>query len=71
MKRRPIGFLLPSPAVFTLRKFSNLPGAPLKARADLEPALPDRRINITDVLAVIQGFVGGSYPFDPSPWPCG
>ena len=59
-----------SDAVAVLSKFSNLPGAPLKVRADLEPALPDRRINITDVLAVINGFVGESYPFDPPPWPC-
>ncbi len=57
-------------AIAVLRKFSNLPGVPLKTRTDLEPATPDRRINITDVLAVIGGFVGGSYPLEPPAWSC-
>ena len=58
-------------AIAVLRKFANIPGAPSKSRADLVPELPDRRVDIVDVLGVIQGFVGGSYPFDPPPWPCG
>ncbi|MCH7592132.1 MAG: hypothetical protein IH989_05050 [Planctomycetes bacterium] len=53
-----------------LSKFVAAPGAPIKARADLKPALPDRLINIDDALAAIQGFVGLGYPFAPPPHPC-
>ena len=42
-------------------KFVSAPCAPLKSRVDLEPATPDRQINITDALACIKGFQGLEY----------
>ncbi len=54
-----------------LSKFANAPSAPINARADLEPMVVDFRINITDVLRALAGFVGNSYPETPSePQPC-
>ena len=52
-----------------LDKFKNLPGAITKARADLEPTLPDLKINIADVTYCLDAFRGFSYPF-PGPSPC-
>ncbi|RME37399.1 MAG: hypothetical protein D6788_09535 [Planctomycetota bacterium] len=55
-----------------LEKFRNAPGAPPKARADLEPAIPDRLVNISDALVVLDAFRGFSYPFSPpAAAPCG
>jgi hypothetical protein len=51
-------------------KFGNRPGALIKARADMEPAKLDLKINITDVIQVLNAFRGAAYPFPPSP-PCG
>jgi hypothetical protein len=53
-----------------LDKFRNLPGAPIKARCDFEPALPDHLINITDVMVCLDAFRGAVYPFDELPDPC-
>jgi hypothetical protein len=49
-----------------LDKFKNLPNAVVKARADLEPNLPDRLINITDVTLALDAFLGLAYP--PAGW---
>ena len=57
--------------VALLSKFVSQPGAPTKARADLEPATPDRVINITDVAFALDAFRGLGYPFEPGPAPCG
>ncbi len=46
--------------------FSNIPGAIIKARADMEPGCLDLFINIADVLFSISGFQGLSYPFVPT-----
>jgi hypothetical protein len=46
-----------------LDKFKNLAGALAKARADIEPALPDLLINMTDVTWAVDAFGGGDYPF--------
>lgn len=46
-------------------KFGNSPCAVIKARADVEPALPDRQINISDITLVLDVFSGIPYPF---PW---
>jgi hypothetical protein len=57
-----------------LAKFQNLPGAPIKARADLV-GLPgnegelDRIISIVDVTWDLNAFVGGKYAFAPGD-PC-
>jgi hypothetical protein len=53
-----------------LDKFANRANAPSKARVDLEPATPDRMINITDVTQALGAFQGLDYPFSPGPAPC-
>ena len=53
-------------ALGVLEGFSSVPGAIIKARADLEPACVDFRINISDVLASLAGFAGVRYPFAPT-----
>jgi hypothetical protein len=50
-----------------LDKWKNLAGAPRKVRCDLEPALPDHVINITDVTYGLDAFKGFDYPFDVTP----
>ena len=57
--------------VAVIEKFSNRPGAPSKARADVEPAIPDQRINISDVTRILDGFRNLPYPFPAEPDPCG
>ncbi len=56
--------------VAVLDKFSNRPGALTTSRADVEPAVPDQRINITDVTRVLDAFAGTPYPFTISTTPC-
>ncbi len=52
-----------------LEKFANLGGAPSKPQADLEPAMPDQIINITDVMHALGAFGGQEYDFSV-PQPC-
>ncbi len=47
-----------------LDKFSGVPGAPHKARCDLDPNVPDRLIAIADIIAVINAYNGVAYPYD-------
>ena len=54
-----------------LNKFQNLANAPRKSRMDLEPAIPDRVINISDVTFALNAFSSSPYPFEPGPFPCG
>lgn len=56
--------------VAALLKFAGASSAPIKARADLEPASPDGKINITDVLSALNGFAGMNYSFTPGAFPC-
>ncbi len=42
-------------------RFVSAPCAPLKSRVDLEPAIPDRQINITDALQCVRAFQGVPY----------
>ncbi|MCH7591510.1 MAG: hypothetical protein IH989_01850 [Planctomycetes bacterium] len=53
-------------ALGVLGRFSSAPGAIIKVRADLEPACVDLKINVTDVLASLAGFMGLPYPFAPT-----
>ncbi len=53
-----------------LNKFKNTGTAPLKARADVEPATVDFLINIADVTRMLDAFRGNPYPFMPGPVPC-
>ena len=46
-----------------LDKFKNAPGAPIKARADVEPNVPDWQINISDVSILLDAFRAEPYPF--------
>ncbi len=50
-----------------LNKFRNLPGAPIKARSDLDFNLPDNLVNISDVTMALNAFGGFPYPFDGPP----
>ncbi|MCH7591152.1 MAG: NHL repeat-containing protein [Planctomycetes bacterium] len=50
-------------ALAVLKAFANVPGALVKARADLEPHCLDLKINVSDVLSSLAGFVGLPYPF--------
>jgi hypothetical protein len=48
-----------------VEKFKNVAGAPLKPRADIDPNVPDGKINITsDVTKILDAFGGDPYPFD-------
>ncbi len=57
--------------VAILDKFTGQQNAPLKARVDLQPATPDRVIDILDATAAVDAFRGFGYPFPPDPPPCG
>ena len=54
-----------------LRKFQNLITGADKARTDVEPALLDAVINISDVTFVLDAFSGDPYPFGAPLAPCG
>ncbi len=56
--------------VAILDGFANRPGAPMKPRTDLEPAVPDQKINITDVVSALDAFSGQGYPFVSPDTPC-
>ena len=56
--------------IAAIQKFSNRPGAPSKVRADVEPSVPDFRINILDIVHILDAFRGLPYPFEPGPPPC-
>ncbi len=49
--------------VALLDKFKNAPGALTKARADIQPSVPDQLLSITDVTRALDAFAGASYPF--------
>ena len=57
-----------------LDKFKNSRNALITARADIEPQVPDQKINISDVTFALDAFRGRSYPPGsfppPSPRPC-
>ncbi len=55
--------------VAILDKFRSLPGAPIKASADLYPSRPDNVIDIIDATMAADAFRGMPYPFD-GPRPC-
>ncbi|MFQ5494517.1 MAG: hypothetical protein ACE5EX_03970, partial [Phycisphaerae bacterium] len=59
-----------SDVIAVVDKFAGRTTAPIKARADIEPATPDQLINISDATRALDAFRGRSYPFDPGPPPC-
>jgi hypothetical protein len=48
-----------------LAKFGNRNGAPIKARADVEPCVADLKLNMSDVTRLLDAFRGIAYPFAP------
>ncbi|MBI3834417.1 MAG: hypothetical protein HY287_08830 [Planctomycetes bacterium] len=66
-------FQLPSPSQLTqpniydvsvvVDKFKGIAGAILVARGDLNPAIPNQKVNIADIANVIDGFKSLAYPF--------
>ena len=52
-----------------LSKFRNV-GGPTKSRADLEPALPDGLVNISDVTFCLNAFSGDGFAFAADANPC-
>ena len=67
---RPSSSRLSFDIIAILERFKSLPSAPSKVRVDLEPATPDRLINITDITSGLDAFRGTSYPFPPFSAPC-
>ncbi len=61
---------VPTDVVSLVDKFRNVPTAPTKSRCDLEPAVPNLIINITDITRALDAFRGTAYPFAPDPIPC-
>ncbi len=59
-----------SDALAALDKFSGVGTAPAKASCDLGPAVPDHKINITEIVLIVDAFRGLSYPFVEMPAPC-
>ncbi|MFQ5494509.1 MAG: galactose oxidase-like domain-containing protein, partial [Phycisphaerae bacterium] len=59
-----------SDVIAIIDKFAGRATAPIKARTDLEPATPDRLINISDATVALDAFRGRPYPFAPGPLPC-
>ena len=51
-------------------KFVNYPGAPQKSRADVDPAVPDFKVDFGDIPAVVDGFRLLPYPYRPPADPC-
>ena len=62
----PQGFVDFDDITAVVDKFTNLPGAPKKVRADLMPCLPDFKIDFSDIPAVVDGFLGLPYPCPPA-----
>jgi hypothetical protein len=54
-----------------VNKFKNLAGAPVKARSQLQPNLPELNTDVsaTDIVAVVDAYKGFAYPYG-GPCPC-
>lgn len=44
-------------------KFRGLPSAPITARADINPAIPNAQVQIPDIASVVDAFKAFAYPF--------
>ncbi|MBI3834995.1 MAG: hypothetical protein HY287_11760 [Planctomycetes bacterium] len=72
-------FQAPSPAPLTqpnvtdiaaaVDKFKSVPTAIIVARADVNPAIPNERVDIADVANIVDGFKNLAYPY-PGPAAC-
>jgi hypothetical protein len=45
-------------------KYQNLTNAPIKARADLDPDVPNRLVNFIDIGKTVDAYHGYLYPYD-------
>lgn len=61
---------IPFDIIAILDGFASGPTAPLKVRTDIEPAIPDHKINITDATRALDAFSGVSFPFTPTMLQC-
>ena len=68
--RSPDGRVGINDVLAVLSKFATEETAPIKARVDLEPAFPDRLINMLDVLTAVEAFSGVPFSFAGSWQPC-
>jgi hypothetical protein len=50
-------------------KFKDVPTAIILARADVNPAVPNERVDIADVANIVDAFKNLAYPF-PGPAAC-
>lgn len=55
--------------IAVIDKFASKATAPIKARCDLYPALPDRRIDVQDITTAVDAFSGRAFSF-AGPVPC-
>ena len=49
-------------------KWANYPGAPVKARADVDPDVPDLMVQIIDLMRVIDATNGVPDPWQSEGW---
>ncbi len=61
---------VPTDVLAMVQTFVSSPGFPRKVRIDLEPAFPDGRVFISDIMWGVSAFQGLPYPFEPNPFPC-
>ena len=59
-----------SDVVACLDCYGSRPHAPIKARVDVEPNIPDQLVNITDCMLILDAFRGLPYPMAPASPPC-
>ena len=51
--------------VAAIKRFANQSCAPKKTRVDVEPGAQDFKVNITDVVKILEAFSGTVFPFPP------
>ena len=61
---------IPTDILGLIAGFGNQPGNMTKIRADVEPCSLDFKINIIDIVRMLDGFRGLPYPFGPSVLDC-
>ena len=59
-----------SDVVAAIAAFGNTPGNVTKMRADVEPCVLDQKINISDIVLLLDAFRGLPYPFAPGQIGC-
>ena len=57
---------IPTDVLAAITAFSNTPGSVTKLRADIEPCALDFKVNISDIVLLLDAFRGLSYSFAPA-----